>query len=73
MKRRIKKPFTLAGELASELARHRWKDLAAPERSKAVEPARRAVIKYWAAMTSEERSAELKRRAKVRAANRAKE
>jgi hypothetical protein len=55
---------------ASQLAHLRWDRMSKPARSRANEPARRAVIKMWAEMTAEEKSVEMKRRADVRNENR---
>jgi hypothetical protein len=55
---------------AALLAHQRWDRLNKLARSRANEPARRAVIKMWAEMTAEEKSVEMKRRADVRNENR---
>ncbi len=51
----------------------RWKGKTAAQRKASAPDGSAGGTKAWASMTSEERSAEMKRRAAVRAANRAKE
>ena len=54
---------------AALLAHQRWDRMSKPARSRANEPGRKGVIKMWAAMTKEEKSVEMKRRAVVREEN----
>jgi hypothetical protein len=65
-------------EIASNAALSRWSKLSPEERSEGararwsrIPPETRATQSYWAKLTPKQRSAEMKRRAKVRNQNRA--
>jgi hypothetical protein len=74
VKKRQKKlgPPDAATVAGSELASSRWKKLGLNERLRQLKPTHEGVRNMWANMTDEEKSAEMRRRAAVRAENKLK-